>query len=72
MDDINNNRDVIVKQWDTFFRTLGIKGIGLGIYKKFYDSGCRTIKDIFGLSIEKLKMINNIENKMAKNKIRVR
>ena len=70
LDDINNNRDVIVKQWDTFFRTLGIKGIGLGIYKKFYDSGCTTIKDILGLSIEKLKMINNIEDKMAK-KIRL-
>jgi NAD-dependent DNA ligase len=65
LDDIENNQDVIIKQWDTFFRTLGTKGIGLGIYKKFYNSGCKTIKDIFGLSIEKLKMINNIEDKMA-------
>ena len=69
LDDINNH-DVIIKQWDTFFRTLGIKGIGLGIYKKFYNANCRIIKDILGLSIEKLKMINNIENKMA-TKIRL-
>ena len=41
------------------------KGIGLGIYKKKFYLDCRTIiKNTSGLSIEKLKMINNIENKM--------
>ena len=43
-------KQVIVKKWEVFFRILDVKGIGIGIYNKFYNYGCRNIKDIFGLS----------------------
>ena len=59
------NKDVIIKKLNVFFRQLEVHGISLGIYSKLYDDGYVSINHLLAITIEQLKNINTIEDKLA-------
>ena len=60
--------EVKLKKIITFFKTLGVENIGPGIYKKLYNSGFDTIKNILNIKKEDLLKLDGIKEKSA-NKI---
>lgn len=48
-----------------FFDKINVKGLSEGNLKKIYDSGKKTVKDIFNITVDDLLKVNGFKIKMA-------
>ena len=59
------NDDMKVKKLVSFFKVIGVDGLGIGLLTKFYENGINTIKKICLVSQDKLLELDGIKEKSA-------
>lgn len=67
----NKDRNVDIKNYVFFMKTLKIKGISEGIITKLYDNGFDTLKKIINITKNDILNIHGFKNKSASNIIEV-
>lgn len=63
----STNQDVQLKQLESFFVKLDIKGLRRGTLEKLYHHGFTTLKKLFNASIEEIKIVPGFSTKSATN-----
>jgi len=62
-----NNREHDIKRITYFMKSLGIKGINIGIITKLYDNNYRTINEIIKINKNEILKIEGFKEKSAEN-----
>jgi DNA ligase (NAD+) len=65
----DKNRDVDIKNFIFFMKSLKIKGVSEGILTKLYDNGFDTLKKIINITKEEVLEIDGFKDKSASNLI---
>lgn len=60
LDEIEGNKEVMIKRMEHFFQTVGIRGVGPAISQYMYDSGLKTPELIISASIKQLMTVKRV------------
>ena len=67
LDEIENNREVLIKRILHFFKTIGVPRIGQKTAEKFYEAGMKYPENVASASVADFMKIKNIGKKTAES-----
>lgn len=62
-DDLENNEDVQIDMLFKFYKKIGVANFGMGMIKKLYENGFKTLEDIVTADVKELENISGLGKK---------